>query len=73
MEGKLAAIHDYESYSKTRMSKSLFQHLTGFTSDGVTAKENNEDFEKIKLRLRGMMNVKFFENFDVTVLGHRFS
>jgi hypothetical protein len=61
---RFASLHDYEDYARRKLSKPMFQHLKGIErpSDHLT------DFYNIKLRLRGMANLKNFKGIGTHVL-----
>jgi hypothetical protein len=54
---KFASLHDFEAYSQKKMAPSLFEHLKGTPRE----LEHFSDFERIKLKLRGMMNIDHFK------------
>lgn len=70
MNSKIASIPDLDVYAKTYLSKHLYEHLNGFSQDGITKRENAGDFEYIRLKLRGMFNMKNFKGIETTILGH---
>lgn len=70
---KLASIIDYEEYAKITMSKPMFEYLQGYSEDGHTKAANHKDFEYIKLKQRGMANMKYFKGSETTILGNKVS
>jgi hypothetical protein len=61
---RFASLHDYEDYARRKLSRPMFEHLRGVErpSDHFT------DFFNIKLRLRGMANLKNFKGIGSHVL-----
>lgn len=55
------------------MAKPLHDYLQGYSEDGHTYTSNNKDFELIKLKLRGMLNLKYYKGTETTILGHKVS
>lgn len=52
------------------MSKKLYDYYNGYSEDGVCREENSADLNRIKLKLRGMANLKYFKGIETKVLGH---
>lgn len=56
-------MHDYEDYARETLSRPVFDHLMAVRSDidlPAIAKEKVDDYALIKLKLRGMLNLKDF-------------
>lgn len=70
---RLACVPDYQDYAKLTMAKPFYDYLQGYSEDGHTYSQNNKDFESIKLKLRGMLNMKHFQGTETTILGHKVS
>lgn len=68
---KLASVPDYEDFSRFYLSKPIYDYLSGYSEDGHTKIENEKDFEYVKLKLRGMINMKNFKGIETTILGHK--
>lgn len=47
--------------------------MDSHTNDGYPKQENESDFSLIKLKHRGMANLKFFKGTETTILGHKVS
>lgn len=61
---RMASLHDYEDHARETLSRPLFDHIRNHRSDiNLSAIEIDKvnDFNKIKLKLRGMLNLKHFE------------
>jgi isopentenyl diphosphate isomerase/L-lactate dehydrogenase-like FMN-dependent dehydrogenase len=71
MLSKLASIPDCEDHVRTYLSKPIYDYLSGYTEDGHTKNDNQTDFEFIKLKLRGMINMKNFIGIETSILGHK--
>ena len=52
------------------MSLKLFKDLDQGSADQVTKEVNERDFLKIKLKIRGMANMKYFKGTATKILGH---
>jgi isopentenyl diphosphate isomerase/L-lactate dehydrogenase-like FMN-dependent dehydrogenase len=73
MVSKLASVPDYEDHVRAYLSKPIYDYLSGYSEDGHTKVDNEKDFEYIKLKLRGMINMKHFKGIETTILGHKIS
>lgn len=73
MSGKLASLYDYKQFASLNLPRRVFQSLEDGAGDQVTKQENEEDFIRIKMKLRGMANMKYFEGSQSTILGHKVS
>lgn len=62
---RFATLLDYESFAERRLDPPTYAHLIG----QPRPKEHLSDFDNIKLKLRGMMNLKFFKGLKTQVLG----
>ena len=73
---RMASLHDYEDHARDTLSRPMFDHIKGFRSDidpSPIEQEKIQDFAKIKLKLRGMLNLKYFEGIKTTILGQTFN
>ena len=62
---KFACTQDYEKYAQTMLAPPMFEFINGKAS----LQDNNEYF-KIQLKLRGMANLKYFTDpISTTLLG----
>jgi len=64
MAKRMASLHDYEDHARETLARPVFDHLIstrGDTDLPTIAKEKVEDYAHIKLKLRGMLNLKYFE------------
>ena len=76
MVKRMASLHDYEDYARETLSRPLFDHFRNHRSDippSAIESEKVNDFNKIKLKLRGMLNLKYFEGITTTFLGCKLS
>lgn len=67
----MASVLDYEDYAKAVLSKPIYDWLNVYNEDGHTKKDNEKDFEHIKLKLRGMANMKYFKGLSTTIMGQK--
>jgi (S)-2-hydroxy-acid oxidase len=68
---KMASLPDLRDFASVSMSERLFKELDDASGDQITKKRNEDDFVKIKLKLRGMANMKHFKGTETTILGHK--
>ena len=66
---KFASTLDYERYAQQMLDKPAFDHLNG----GGHPAHFQSDFNHIKLKLRGMANLKYFKGINTKILGSEFS
>ena len=52
----LANVKDFKEYARSRYSKAIFSYLQGEDS-----KPESQNFDRIKLRLRGLANLKYYD------------
>ena len=71
MVEKLASILDYEAYTKMTSPMRTFEYINGHAQDGFSKEDNENDFNLIKLKQRGMANLKYFRGIEMTILGHK--
>ena len=69
----MASLPDFRDYARNTMSQSLFAQLDSSAGNQITKKLNEEDFERIKLKQRGMANLKYFVGPEAYILGHKVS
>ena len=68
----MASLHDYEDYARETLSRPLFDHLMAARSDTdlpAIAKEKVDDYALIKLKLRGMLNLRDFQGISTSLFG----
>jgi len=70
---RYASTFDYREHAKQKLSAIKFEYLEGYAEDGVAKESNELDFEKIKLKQRGMMNVETFKGSSITLFGHSYA
>jgi len=58
--------NDYEVYAENSLDQPTYDYVKNINSSNVT------DFSLIKLKARGLANMKQFENICTTILGHKF-
>jgi len=63
---------DLEALARERLGKGVFDYIAGGADDEVTMRRNREDFERIALRPRYMVDVSNIDT-STTVLGDRVS
>jgi isopentenyl diphosphate isomerase/L-lactate dehydrogenase-like FMN-dependent dehydrogenase len=68
---KMAAVSDYEEFAKKTLSKPYYENIAGYAEDGIAKQDNEKDFELIKLKQRGMANMKYFKGLETTILGQK--
>jgi hypothetical protein len=51
------------------MSQKVFRELEEGAADQLTKECNERDFVSIKLKIRGMANMKYFKGTAATILG----
>ena len=61
---KFSSLYDFEDYAKSRLATHTYAHLKG----EPRPLEHHTDFEKVKLKLRGMANLKYFKGLKTHVL-----
>lgn len=64
MVRRMASLHDYEDYARETLSRPVFDHLVAHRSDLEelqSRQDSIQDFQRIKLKIRGMLNLKYFE------------
>jgi isopentenyl diphosphate isomerase/L-lactate dehydrogenase-like FMN-dependent dehydrogenase len=66
---KPASLADYREIAKCQISKSIFDDVIFSSGDGNTRYDNEHDFEKITLKLRGLANLKHFKGLSTKILG----
>lgn len=66
----MASVYDFRDYAQRTMSAKLFKELDDGSADQVTRGANESDFVKIKMKHRGMANMKYFKGTDTMILGH---
>ena len=66
----MASLPDFRDYANRTMSQTIFNKLEAAAHDGLSKKLNEEDFFKIKLKLRGMANLKFFKGTETSIFSH---
>ena len=66
----MASVHDFREYAQRTMSSKAFKELDDGSADQVTRASNESDFIKIKMKHRGMANMKFFKGTNTLILGH---
>ncbi|CDW73041.1 hydroxyacid oxidase 2 (long chain) [Stylonychia lemnae] len=64
MNSRFASLLDYQNYAKNILSKNIYESLEDGNGDQVTKSENEEDFVRIKMKLRGMANMKYFKGIE---------
>ena len=64
----LASTLDYEAAARDILNETAFNY---FADKSASQPADIEHFEKIKLKLRGMANLKHFEGLGTTILGHK--
>ena len=65
MEGKrFASMDDFEQHAKQQLDRPAFEHLSGWDQHA-----EQSDFAHIKLKLRGMANLKYFGGIQTKILG----
>ena len=69
----MASLPDFRDYAKVTMSERLFTELDEAAGNQVTKRLNEEDFVRIKLKQRGMANMKYFKGPESKILGHKVS
>ena len=66
MINNVACLNDYEANAKHMMSMPMFREING----DPAVNDTNQDFNVIKMKLRGLANLKYFRNpLHCTVLG----
>ncbi len=72
MQGlKMASVPDFRDYAQKTMSQKLFKEIDDGAADQVTKGLNESDFVKIKMKHRGMANMKYFKGTETKILGHK--
>ena len=61
---RFASLQDFEDYARRRLDKPTFEHLRGVKRPA----EHLTDFFNIKLKLRGMANLKHFKGLNSHIL-----
>eukprot|EP00347_Sterkiella_histriomuscorum_P024048 403332483 len=65
---KMASLMDYQQYAQDYLPKRLYSQLEDGAGDQVTKQANQEDFVRIKMKQRGMANMKYFKGPQTTIL-----
>lgn len=65
----MASLLDFQDYARHTMSQKIFEALEDGAGDQVTKRLNEEDFVKIKIKQRGMANMKYFKGTQTKVFG----
>src|SRR3954452_11063373 len=68
----LTNLFELEEFARERLSTGVFDYIAGGADDEVTMRRNREDFERITLRPRYMVDVSTIDT-STTVLGDRVS
>ena len=68
---KMASLLDFRDYAQHTLAHRVFEALDDGAGDQVTKGLNTTDFVKIKLKQRGMANMKYFKGTQTRVLGGR--
>lgn len=55
---QIAAVADYESYARERMSDSAWAYLSGGAADEITLRENRDAFDRLRLQNRVLADLK---------------
>jgi len=58
----MASLLDFRTFAQSTMSPALFASLDSGAGDQVTLGLNQSDFPMIKMKQRGMANMKYFKN-----------
>jgi len=61
---RFASLHDFEDYARRRLDRPTFEHLRGAERPA----DHLSDFYNIKLKLRGMANLKNFKGLNSHIL-----
>lgn len=51
----------------------MFKQLEDGSADQVSKKSNEEDFVRIKMKQRGMANMKYFKGTETSILNNYFT
>ena len=65
---KMASALDFQDYARHTMSTKVFEALEDGAGDQVTKGLNTVDYVKIKMKQRGMANMKYFKGTQARVL-----
>ncbi len=65
----MASVLDFQDYARNTMSKKVFDALDDGAGDQITKGLNNTDYVKIKMKQRGMANMKYFKGTQTKILG----
>lgn len=68
---RMASMEDYEKVASKTLSRPVFDHLISMRSSEPTVASiaRRGDFQRIKLKLRGMLNLKFYEGTSTKLFG----
>lgn len=61
---RFSSLNDWEAFAQKRIDRPTFEHLLGPTRP----EDHQSDFKNIKLKLRGMANLKYFKGLNTHVL-----
>lgn len=57
----MASLLDFQDYARHTMAHKIFEALEDGAGEQVTKNLNQADFVKIKMKQRGMANMKYFK------------